>query len=149
MFKALILQHLYNISIEFLVNVEVQYTALASGHVPLLLDADVDNSQTKKEGVSRAYKGFDGYAPRPPVLVEKVAVRAVHRPFSSGHWRRHAGSRPSPSYCAWTAVMMPLKICNRETPSVSFQDKAAGQKPSNTVLSKLVAKLKVYYVISF
>jgi len=51
-------------SIEFLVNVEVQCTALASGHVPL--DADVtpfDNSQTKKEGVSRTYKGFDGYAP--------------------------------------------------------------------------------------
>jgi hypothetical protein len=51
-------------SIEFLVNVEARCTALATGHVPL--DADVtpfDNSQTQKEGVSRTYKGFDGYAP--------------------------------------------------------------------------------------
>lgn len=51
-------------SIEFLANVGVRCTALATGHVPL--DADVtpfDNSQTKKEGVSRTYKGFDGYAP--------------------------------------------------------------------------------------
>lgn len=39
-------------------------TALDSGHVPL--DCDVfpmDNSDTKKEGVSRIYNGEDGYAP--------------------------------------------------------------------------------------
>lgn len=39
-------------------------TALDTGHIPL--DADVfpmDNSDTKKEGVSRTYKGKDGYAP--------------------------------------------------------------------------------------
>lgn len=51
-------------SIAFLENMEVQCTALDTGHVPL--DADVtpfDNSQTKKEGVSRTYKGYDGYAP--------------------------------------------------------------------------------------
>lgn len=51
-------------SIEFLSNVGACPTALASGHVPI--DADVtpmDNSKTKKEGVSRTYKGHDGYAP--------------------------------------------------------------------------------------
>jgi hypothetical protein len=50
--------------IDFLVNVEAKCTALETGHIPL--DADVtpfDNSQTKKEGVSRTYKGYDGYAP--------------------------------------------------------------------------------------
>ena len=50
--------------IDFLVNVEAKFTALETGHVPL--DADVtpfDNSQTNKEGVSRTYKGYDGYAP--------------------------------------------------------------------------------------
>ena len=49
---------------DFLVNVEAKCTTLGTGHVPL--DADVtpfDNSQTKKEGVSRTYKGYDGYAP--------------------------------------------------------------------------------------
>ena len=49
---------------DFLVNVEAKCTVLETGHVPL--DADVtpfDNSQTKKEGVSRTYKGYDGYAP--------------------------------------------------------------------------------------
>ncbi len=50
--------------IDFLVNVEGKFTALETGHVPL--DADVtpfDNSQTNKEGVSRTYKGYDGYSP--------------------------------------------------------------------------------------
>ena len=50
--------------IDFLGNVGAKFTALETGHVPL--DADVtpfDNSQTNKEGVSRTYKGYDGYAP--------------------------------------------------------------------------------------
>ena len=45
-------------------NGKVPVTALDTGHVPL--DADVfpmDNSNTKKEGVSRTYHGKDGYAP--------------------------------------------------------------------------------------
>lgn len=51
-------------STEFLKNSKVLLTPLETGHVPL--DCDVfpmDNSQTKKEGVSRTYKGTDGYAP--------------------------------------------------------------------------------------
>lgn len=39
-------------------------TGLATGHVPL--DCDVtpfDNSKTRKEGVSRTYQGYHGYAP--------------------------------------------------------------------------------------
>ena len=39
-------------------------TGLSTGHVPL--DCDVtplDNSKTRKEGVSRTYHGYDGYAP--------------------------------------------------------------------------------------
>ena len=38
--------------------------ALASGHVPVDIDATpFDNSGTSKEGVSRTYKGVDGYTP--------------------------------------------------------------------------------------
>jgi len=51
-------------AIGFLDNVQAPCSAVRTGHVPL--DADVtplDNSQTKKEGVSRTYKGYDGYAP--------------------------------------------------------------------------------------
>jgi hypothetical protein len=51
-------------SVEFLKRARVAITALETGHVPL--DCDVfgmDNSKTKKEGVSRIYDGRDGYAP--------------------------------------------------------------------------------------
>ena len=42
----------------------VEPTALENRHVPLDMDATpFDNSKTFKEGVSRTYKGFDGYAP--------------------------------------------------------------------------------------
>ena len=51
-------------STDFLKSSKPLLTQLDTGHVPL--DCDVfpmDNSQTKKEGVSRTYKGADGYAP--------------------------------------------------------------------------------------
>jgi hypothetical protein len=51
-------------SVTFLENAQAPCTPLETGHVPL--DADVtpfDNSKTRKEGVSRTYKGYDGYAP--------------------------------------------------------------------------------------
>ena len=51
-------------SVSFLENAQVPCTPLQTAHVPL--DADVtpfDNSKTRKEGVSRTYKGYDGYAP--------------------------------------------------------------------------------------
>lgn len=50
--------------VEFLRKAQVKITPLETGHVPL--DCDVfpmDNSKTKKEGVSRIYNGQDGYAP--------------------------------------------------------------------------------------
>ncbi len=51
-------------SLDFLRNIQPTLTPLATGHLPL--DADVtpmDNSGSHKEGVSRTYKGHDGYAP--------------------------------------------------------------------------------------
>ena len=51
-------------SMDFLISTDAPITPLSMGHVPL--DADVtplDNSGTKKEGVSYTYKGHDGYAP--------------------------------------------------------------------------------------
>ena len=51
-------------SVDFLKKARVAISALDTGHIPL--DCDVfgmDNSKTKKEGVSRIYNGDDGYAP--------------------------------------------------------------------------------------
>ncbi|MDD3618546.1 MAG: IS1380 family transposase [Desulfobulbaceae bacterium] len=51
-------------SVVMLKNGKVPITGLDTGHIPL--DADVfpmDNSNTRKEGVSRTYQGTDGYAP--------------------------------------------------------------------------------------
>lgn len=51
-------------SCDFLVNAQVPVTALATGHVALDIDVfPMDNSNTQKEGVSRTYHGYDGYAP--------------------------------------------------------------------------------------
>ncbi len=51
-------------STELLERAEVPVTPLATGHVALDLDVFcLDNSGTKKEGVSRTYQGYDGYAP--------------------------------------------------------------------------------------
>ena len=51
-------------SVEFLQSVEAPVSPLAMGHVALDMDVfPMDNSQTRKEGVSYTYKGYDGYAP--------------------------------------------------------------------------------------
>jgi hypothetical protein len=51
-------------SIDFLSSMKSALRPLSSGHIPI--DADVtpmDNSGSRKEGVSRTYKGHDGFAP--------------------------------------------------------------------------------------
>ena len=51
-------------NIEFLVNAGVPVTPLATHHVALDIDVyPMNNEKTQKEGVSRTYKGHDGYAP--------------------------------------------------------------------------------------
>jgi hypothetical protein len=50
-------------SIDFLENAKVPVTPLKRGHVALDIDVfSMDNFGTKKEGVSRTYHGYDGYA---------------------------------------------------------------------------------------
>ena len=51
-------------SAEFLKKAQAQLSPLSTGHMPLDLDVfTLDNSNTKKEGVSYTYRGFNGYAP--------------------------------------------------------------------------------------
>ena len=59
-------------SIELLKSTRAPITAIARGHVPLDLDVfTMDNSDTKKEGVSFTYQGFCGYAPIAAYLGEE------------------------------------------------------------------------------
>ena len=54
---------------DFLINIQPELKPLYTGHIPI--DADVtpmDNGGSHKEGVSRTYKGCDGYAPMPVYL---------------------------------------------------------------------------------
>jgi len=51
-------------SFKFLSNSKASITALSNGFVPLDIDVfPMDNSNTKKEGIERTYKGHFGYAP--------------------------------------------------------------------------------------
>ena len=53
-----------NENVELLISNKIQPAALPNGLVPVDIDVTpMDNSKSKKEGVSRTYKGFDGYAP--------------------------------------------------------------------------------------
>lgn len=51
-------------NIDMLREMKIEPSALPNGYVPVDIDVTpFDNSKTKKEGVSRTYKGFDGFAP--------------------------------------------------------------------------------------
>ena len=57
----------------FLKTIQPGLQPLDTGHIPLDTDAiPIDNSGTRKECVSRAYKGCDGYA---PTCLLQTAVR--------------------------------------------------------------------------
>lgn len=51
---------LYQANIDFLVGGKVPVTPLKTGHVALDIDVyPMNNEKTKKEGVSRTFKGYD------------------------------------------------------------------------------------------
>jgi hypothetical protein len=51
-------------NIDFLTQAQVPVTPLTTGHVALDINVyPMNNEKTRKEGVFRTYKGFDGYAP--------------------------------------------------------------------------------------
>lgn len=76
-------------SVDFLLGVGVKPTALETGHV--VLDADVtpfDNANTVKEGVSRTYKGHDGYAPMAAYLGREGYCLELELRAGSQHCQR-------------------------------------------------------------
>ena len=51
-------------NVDMIREMNIEPSALDNGYVPVDIDVTpFDNSKTHKEGVSRTYKGFDGYAP--------------------------------------------------------------------------------------
>lgn len=51
-------------NVDLLREMKIEPSTLENGYVPVDIDVTpFDNSKTKKEGVSRTYKGFDGFAP--------------------------------------------------------------------------------------
>ena len=51
-------------AVDFVNRAQGLVTPMENGYVPLDIDVvTMDNSDTKKEGVSRTYQGYDGYAP--------------------------------------------------------------------------------------
>lgn len=55
---------LLNENVELLLANKIEPTATKDGFIPVDIDVTpMDNSKSNKEGVSRTYKGFDGYAP--------------------------------------------------------------------------------------
>ena len=76
-------------STDLLVGLGVKPKPLATGHVPL--DADVtplDNSNTRKEGVSRTYKDCDGYAPMAAYLGQEGYALEFELRAGSQHCQR-------------------------------------------------------------
>ena len=61
---AFVCETILNENVELLISNKIQPTALPNGFVSVDIDVTpMDNSKSNKEGVSRTYKGFDGYAP--------------------------------------------------------------------------------------
>jgi len=106
-------------SVTMLKNGKVPITSLDTGHVPL--DADVfpmDNSNTKKEGVSRTYHTYHGYAPIAAYLglegwclgVEATAGEAstAMRGLCRICTGCSTGQGPSPRKNCWCASIQPM-----------------------------------------
>jgi len=61
--------------VDFVKNTNAPITPLSTGHVALDMDGfPMDNSGTKKEGVSRTYKGHDGYVPMAAIWAKRDGV---------------------------------------------------------------------------
>lgn len=62
--KSTLRKDIQRANVDMLREMHIEPTALDNGFVPVDIDVTpFDNSKSNKEGVSRTYKGFDGYAP--------------------------------------------------------------------------------------
>ena len=80
-----------NLSVtEFLQKSGALFSTLATGHVPLDIDVfAMDNSGTKKQGVSRTYRGFDGFAPIAAYLAQEGWLLEIEHREGSQHSQKN------------------------------------------------------------
>lgn len=75
---------------EFLQKSGAIMSALSTGHVPLDIDVFAqDNSGTKKQGVSRTYRGFDGFAPIAAYLAMEGWLLEIEHRAGSQHSQKN------------------------------------------------------------
>jgi len=87
-------------------NCGVEPSALGNGHVPVDIDVTpFDNSKTKKEGVSRTYKGYDGYAPIMAYIGEEGYLINAELREGKQHCQNH-----TPEFLRET-----LRLCHKVT----------------------------------
>ena len=68
----------------------IEPTPLATGEVPLDIDVTpMDNSKSNKEGVSRTYKGFDGFAPNVAYAGTEGFMVNIELREGSHHCQKH------------------------------------------------------------
>ena len=109
-------------ALEFLRRSQARLTPLDNGLMPL--DCDVtpfDNSRTKKEGVSRTYKGTDGYAPMAAYLGREGYCLELELREGSQHCQKGTPAflqrvlgrarqlTAAPCWCASTGATMPSR----------------------------------------
>ena len=78
--------------IDFIKNTNAPITPLSTGHVALDMDGfPMDNSGTRKEGVSRTYKGHDGYVPMAAYLGKEGWCIGMELREGSWHGQKEFG----------------------------------------------------------
>jgi len=78
--------------IDFIKSTNAPITPLSTGHVALDMDGfPMDNSKTKKEGVSRTYKGHDGYVPMSAYLGKEGWCIGMELREGSWHGQKEFG----------------------------------------------------------
>jgi len=99
-------ENILNANTEMFLAHHVVPGALPSGYVPVDIDVTpFDNSKTQKEGVSRTYKGFDGYAP----IMAYVGTEGFLADCELREGRQHC-QKNTPEFLKET-----LAICHRLT----------------------------------
>lgn len=84
-------------------------SANAQGYVPVDIDVTpMDNSDTKKEGVSRTYAGYDGYAP----IIAYIGTEGYMANIELREGKQHC-QRGTPDFI-WETLAQARKMTNKE-----------------------------------
>ncbi len=93
-------------NVDMLREMHIEPTALDNGFVPVDIDVTpFDNSKSNKEGVSRTYKGFDGYAP----IMAYIGTEGYLVKLELRIWKQHC-QKETPDFLRET-----IELCRQLT----------------------------------